>query len=594
VRWSNAFIPTLREDPSQAEAVSHRLLMRAGYIRQLTSGVYSLLPLAQRTRLKIMQIIREEMSLIGGQEFLLPALTPAEVWQESGRWEALDEIMFRLKDRRGADIALGLTHEEVFTVIARADLSSYRQLPQIWYQLQTKFRDEARPKSGLLRVREFTMKDSYSFDNDSAGLDVAFEKHRAAYANIFARCQVPFTEVQASSGAMGGSQSNEFMVLCEAGEDRVVLCKQCAYSANMEKAVSAVELSPKGVQAHALEEFPTPDVHTIEDLENFAGGAAANRQIKTLVYSLDGKLALVLLRGDHQLNETKLQDATGAKLVEAATADGIVDALGAAPGSLGAVGVSKDTKPKIHFVIADQVLKSATNMVTGANKDYVHYRGVAMERDIQPTSFHDLRAVNEGEPCIKCGAALSISRALEIGHVFKLGTRYSEAMNAFVVTAEGARLPIVMGSYGIGVERLLAAVVELHHDDKGIVWPSSIAPYSFVITPTNIADECIRSVAEDAYNSLTASGMDVLLDDRSERAGVKFNDADLIGIPIRITVGKKAKDGIVEVYDRKTKSSRDVHVLELSTTLLALQSNCCPATSSTANDAKHCAPSQIE
>lgn len=554
--WSQIFIPTLRDDPSQAEAPSHRLLLRAGYVRQLTAGVYSLLPLAQRVRLKIMQIIREEMEKIGAQEFLLPALTPAELWQESGRWDALDEIMFRLKDRRGSDVALGLTHEEVFTAIARADMKSYRQLPQIWYQMQTKFRDEARPKSGLLRVREFTMKDSYSFDVDSDGLDAAFEKHREAYAKIFSRCDVPFTEVQASSGAMGGSQSNEFMVLCDAGEDRVVLCDKCGYSANMEKAVSRVEpIEQKPEDAHVhLDQFPTPDVHTIEDLANFPGGAPAKKQIKTLVYLIDDTISLVLMRGDHQLNETKLQDALGASALRPATAEEIVATLEASPGSLGAVGVTKEP------VIADESLRGCNNMVTGANRDYVHYRGVCVGRDIHPTAWHDLRAVNEGEPCTKCGAPLRIAKALEIGHVFKLGTRYSESMNASVLTADSERIPIVMGSYGIGVERLLAAIVELHHDDKGICWPTSVAPYLAVITVTNAADPDIAAAGQKIYADCQAARIDVVLDDREERAGVKFNDADLVGFPYRITVGKKVKDGLVELYDRATKSSTEIPI----------------------------------
>lgn len=568
MRWSNAFIPTLRDDPAQAEAVSHRLLLRAGYVRQLTAGVYSLLPLAQRVRLKIMQIIRQEMASIGAQEFLLPALTPAELWQESGRWDQLDEIMFRLKDRRGSGIALGLTHEEVFSAIARVDLNSYRQLPQVWYQMQTKFRDEPRPKAGLLRVREFTMKDAYSFDIDAEGLDVAFEKHRGAYAQIFERCNVPFTEVQASSGAMGGSQSIEFMVLCDAGEDRVVICRNCGYSANVEKATSAASMPPESNVDAQLEEFATPGVHTIEDLANFEGGASGARQIKTLVYVIDGKLGLVLLRGDHQLNETKLQDSTGANSLHAATADEIVSVLGASPGSLGGVGVTRESHPGIHFVLADNLLRDAKNMVTGANKNYVHFRGVSMGRDIQPTGWHDLRAVNEGEPCTKCGASLSISQALEIGHVFKLGTRYSETMNATVLNAESQRVPIVMGSYGIGVERLLAAIVELHHDDKGIVWPAAVAPFFVLITPTNMQDESVRSVAESVYRDLSSDGLEVLLDDRDERAGVKFNDADLIGVPYRITIGKKAKDGIVELYNRCTRKATEIQVSKVIDSLM--------------------------
>jgi prolyl-tRNA synthetase len=458
---------------------------------------------------------------------------------------------------------LGLTHEEIFSAIARVDVNSYRQLPQIWYQMQTKFRDEARPKSGLLRVREFTMKDSYSFDIDTAGLDVSFEKHREAYAKIFTRCTVPFTEVQASSGAMGGSASNEFMVLCDAGEDRVVICKSCGYSANVEKATSAAKMPLETATETTLEEFATPNVHTIEDLTKFEGGAGADRQIKTLIYVIDGKLGLVLVRGDHQLNETKLQDATGAKELHAATAEEIVAALGASPGSLGAVGVSSATHPKVSFILADNLLRDA-NMVTGANKDYVHVRGVSFGRDINPTGWHDLRTVNEGEPCTKCGAPLELAKALEIGHVFKLGTRYSETMNVSVLTADGQRVPIVMGSYGIGVERLLAAIVELHHDDKGICWPPAVAPFFVLITPTNIQDEAVMAAAHTIYKDMTDAGFDVLIDDRDERAGVKFNDADLVGIPYRITIGKKAKDGIVELYDRAARSSTEVKVTDVT------------------------------
>ena len=567
MRWSSAFIPTLRDDPAQAEAVSHRLLLRAGYIRQVTAGVYSLLPLAQRVRLKIMQIIRQEMTSIGAQEFMLPALTPAELWQESGRWDTLDDIMFRLKDRRGSQIALGLTHEEVFTAIARSDLNSYRQLPQIWYQMQTKFRDEARPKAGLLRVREFTMKDSYSFDFDPAGLDVAFENHRQAYTRIFSRCGVPFTEVHASSGSMGGSQSNEFMVLCQAGEDRIVVCKKCNYSANVEKATSR-PVPTEPAEDAVVEEFATPDVHTIEDLVHFKGGAPANRQVKTLVYVVDGKLGLVLIRGDHQLNETKLQDVMHARDLHAATAEEIVASLGASPGSLGAVGVlAGKTHPKICFVVADILLADARNMVTGANKDYVHVRGVSVGRDIQPTAYHDLRMVNEGEPCTECGAPLSMSNALEIGHVFKLGTRYSDAMNATVLSSTGERVPIIMGSYGIGVERLLAAIVEMHHDDKGIIWPAAVAPYFVLITPTNMSDPAVMAAAESIYKDMSDEGYEVLMDDRDERAGVKFNDADLIGVPYRVTIGKKAKDGIVELHDRATKNTLEIELTKVTETM---------------------------
>jgi prolyl-tRNA synthetase len=562
MKWSNLFIPTLREFPADAEVVSHRLLVRAGYIRQLTAGVYSLLPLAQRVRLKVINIIREEMDGIGAQEFLLPALHPAEIWKESGRWDIMGDNQFRLKDRKGADMALGMTHEEVFTSIARNLINSYRQLPQVWYQIQTKFRDEARPKSGLLRVREFTMKDAYSFDVTREGLDKAFGDQHDAYCRIFSRCGLQFVTVEASSGAMGGSQSTEFMVRTDAGEDDIADCAGCKYSANVEKAtsrlaaVSGDEGGPSGP-----EEFPTPGIVTIEQLANFPGGAPAERQIKTLVYILDDKLMLVLMRGDHELNETKLTDSIGALDARPARPDEISEALGALPGSLGAVGVSRPTHPRISRVIADEALRGRRNMTTGANRDGFHFRGVSIDDHIKVETWADLRKAKAGEPCPKCNEGrLEVFKAVEIGHIFKLGTRYSERMGARVLTADGTEVPIVMGSYGIGVERVMVSTVELYHDDAGIIWPVSIAPFHIVITPVNVREATQLSVAEKLYDELQAAGVETLLDDRDERAGVKFNDAELIGIPLRITVGKKIKDGRVELTSRATRLSEDVPV----------------------------------
>ena len=560
MRWSNLFIPTLREDPADAEVTSHRLLVRAGYIRQLTAGVYSLLPLAQRVRLKVMQIIREEMNRIGGQEFLLPAIHPAELWKESGRWEVMGENMFRLRDRKGADMALGMTHEEIFTSIARNSISSYRQLPQVWYQIQTKFRDEARPKSGLLRVREFTMKDAYSFDIDFAGLDVSFDHQHDAYCRIFTRCGLKYTAVEASSGAMGGSQSTEFMVRTSAGEDHIVVCHKCGYAANVEKATSKLAEVDDSGGPPAPEEFPTPGVRTIEDLTAFPGGAAADRQIKTLVYVLDDKTALVLMRGDHELNETKLIDATGAINVRPAHPEEIREALGASAGSLGAVGVTKNSHPTISTIVADEALSGRRNMTTGANKDDHHLRGVSVDRDIRVEKWASLRSVKPGETCVNCGDRLDVFKAVEVGHIFKLGLKYSESMGSRVLTADGREVPIVMGSYGIGVERVMAAAVESSNDDAGIIWPVSIAPFHVVVTPVNIKDAEILNAAERIYSDLNAAGVEALLDDRDERAGVKFNDADLIGVPYRITVGKKIKEGKVELLARATRQSEDVSV----------------------------------
>ncbi|MBI3653047.1 MAG: proline--tRNA ligase [Acidobacteria bacterium] len=569
MRWSNLFIPTLREDPADAEVISHRLLVRAGYIRQLTAGVYSLLPLAQRVRLKIVNIIRAEMNRIGAQEFLLPAIHPAEVWKESGRWEVMGDNMFRLKDRKGAEMGLGMTHEEIFTSIARHTLRSYRQLPQIWYQIQTKFRDEARPKSGLLRVREFTMKDAYSFDVDFAGLDKSFADQYHAYCAIFTRCGLQFTPVDASSGAMGGSKSTEFMVRTSAGEDLIVVCDACQYSANVEKATAKLEaFNDEGGLAQP-EEFPTPGVRTIEDLINFPGGAAADRQIKTLVYALDGQLALVLMRGDHELNETKLGDATGALDIRPAHPEEIRAALGASAGSLGAVKVTPTTHKLITQIIADEALQGRRNMTTGANKDDHHLRGVEVARDLNVEKWANLRTVKAGEKCVNCEAPLEVFKAVEIGHIFKLGTKYSASMGADVLTAEGHNVPIVMGSYGIGVERVMVAAIELFHDEAGIVWPITIAPFEVIVTPVNVKDEALVAAAEKLYAELQAAGLEVLLDDRDERAGVKFNDADLIGVPYRVTVGKKIKESKVELFTRAARQSEDVALDAVVATLKA-------------------------
>lgn len=560
MRWSSLFIPTLREDPADAEVASHRLLIRAGYIRQLTGGVYSLLPLAQRVRLKVMQIIREEMNSVGGQEFFLPALHPAELWKESGRWEVMGENMFKFRDRKSTEMGLGMTHEEVFTSIARGSISSYRQLPQVWYQIQTKFRDEARPKSGLLRVREFTMKDAYSFDVDRAGLDKSFQDQYDAYCRIFTRCGLKYAAVEASSGAMGGSQSTEFMVRTDAGEDHIVLCEKCGYAANVEKATSKLAEVDDGDAQSAIEEFPTPGVHTIEDLTTFPGGASSDRQIKTLVYVLDDKLALVLMRGDHEMNEVKLQDASGAINVRPAQADEIREGLGASAGSLGAVGVTRASNPTVTMVIADDALRGRRNMTTGANKDEHHLRGVSIERDISVDRWASLRSVKAGEACSNCEGVLDVFKAVEVGHIFKLGTKYSDSMGARVLLADGTEVPIIMGSYGIGVERAMAAAVESCHDDAGIAWPPSIAPFHVVVTPVNIKDQELFGTAQRIYDELVKAGIEALLDDRDERAGVKFNDADLIGIPYRITVGKKIKEGKVELMTRSSRQSEDISI----------------------------------
>ena len=570
MRWSQFFIPTLREDPADAEVVSHKLLLRAGVIRQLSAGIYSYLPLGQRIALKVMQILREEMNAIGGQEFYLPAMHPAELWQESGRWQAIGDDMFRLKDRKGADLCLGMTHEEVFTSIARNELRSYKHLPQVWYQIQIKFRDEARPKSGLMRLRTFIMKDAYTFDIDRAGLDRSFADQREAYKRIFTRCGIQFLIVEASSGAMGGSESNEFMARTPAGEDLIVNCAKCGYAANLEKATSRLPAVQDGDGLAAPEEFPTPGVRTIEDLTTFPGGAEASRQIKSLVFvATQGEQqqpVLVLLRGDHQLHETKLADSLRATAVRPAHPEEIRDLLGASAGSLGGVGAKEKAKSaKVDLkIVADSSLRERRNMTTGANNDDHHLRGVDIARDILVDEWLELRTVESGEGCPRCETGvLEVFKGMEIGHIFKLGTKYSESMGATVLNQDGKPVPIVMGSYGIGVERIITAAVEQLHDADGIVWPKALAPFDVVVTVTNMKQDELREAGEKLYGDLQRAGLEVLLDDRDERAGVKFKDADLIGIPYRVTLGKKVGEGVVELFDRKAKTNVDVKLNEV-------------------------------
>ncbi len=553
MRWSKLFIPTLRDDPAHAEAASHRLLLRGGFVRQLAAGHYSILPLGQRVRAKVDRIIREEMDAIGGQHLHLPALHPAEVWRKSGRWEAMGEEMFRLQDRKGIDHCLGMTHEEVIAILA-GEVSSYRDLPQIWYQIQTKFRDEPRPKAGVLRVREFTMKDSYSLDVDRAGLDIAFDLHRQAYNAIFRRCGLDALDVVASSGAMGGSESVEFMVASPAGEDWIVTCDGCAYRANLERATSRIPEIDDGPSQGETELLATPGIRTIRALaEAHPRRAAPERQIKTLVYEVDNSLMLVLLRGDHELLEQKLVDTLGVANLRPAAQPEIRAAIGADPGSLGSVGVTGLP------VIADHALAGRRNMVTGANRDDWHLTSVDVERDIAVGRWADLRGIAAGEACTECDGALDVWRGIEVGHIFKLGDGYSRAMGAIVQNERGDTTPIVMGSYGIGVERTMAAVVEHSHDERGIVWPASVAPYEVVITVLRTDHAETMAAGERLYADLLEEGVEVLVDDRSLRPGVKFTDAELIGIPYRITVGPRGlASGVVEITTRRGLSTREV------------------------------------
>ncbi len=555
MRWSQLHIPTLRDDPADADAPSHRLLLRAGFIRQLMAGHYSLLPLAIRVRAKIMTIIREEMNGIGGQEFLMPSMQPAWIWEKSGRLEVMGEEMFRLKDRKDAEVVLGMTHEEIFAYLA-TEFASYRELPQFWYQFQTKFRDEPRPKSGLLRVREFTMKDSYSFDADEAGLDASFDRHRAAYERIFARLGIPAIPVEASSGNMGGTDSIEFMCPSSAGEDLVAICPGCGYAANLEKATSALPPieDPAADPASAPARLDTPAVRTIEDLAT-GYGLAADRQIKTLVQVLDGQLTLVLLRGDHPLSEQKLVDATGAVTVRPAQPEEIQAALGALPGSLGAVGVTELP------VLADLALRGRRGMSTGANTDDVHLTGVDVERDITVTQWADLREVTEGEPCPRCGTALELVRAIEVGHIFKLGRKYTTTFGVTVSMQDGSTIIPIMGSYGIGVERAMAVIAEVHHDDAGLAWPVQVAPAEVSVLLLSVRDPEARAAAEVLYSSLLDAGVDALIDDRDVRPGVKYADAELTGIPYRISVGTRdLAEGVVEITKRANGEKERVPV----------------------------------
>ena len=572
-RWSELFIPTLREAPADAEVASHKFLVRAGYIRQLAAGIYSYLFLGNRSFNKIMGIVREEMDRIG-QEFFLPVLHPREIWEASGRWALMGDNLFRLKDRKGADMCLGMTEEEVMTEIARKELRSYKQLPQIWYQIAPKFRDEPRPKSGLLRVRQFMMKDAYSFDIDPAGLDVSYKKHYDTYCRIFDRCGLKYMVVEADSGAMGGKKSHEFMVRTPAGEDQIVSCDGCNYAANMEKATSKLDsvedLEPEG-DGKPLE-VHTPGQKTIEAVARFLGVSPKNK-IKTLALMADEKdektgktksrAIVVLMRGDHQLNEAKL-NSTVAQATRPMEESEIRALFKSPAGYLGPVGIewAKDSRKDAErpVLLVDKALEGRSNLIAGANKEDYHLKNLTPGKEFHPTAYADLRAVTAGEGCPNCGNTLRIDTAVEIGHIFKLGYRYSESMGARVLDKNGKEVTPIMGSYGIGIERILTAAVEQSNDENGFWLPPAIAPFEIVVTPTNVKDETLMRAALDIGTRLETAGLDVILDDRDERAGVKFKDADLVGIPFRITVGKKVTEGTVEAVLRSTREVRDVTI----------------------------------
>ena len=548
MKWTQTLIPTLREAPNDAEIVSHKLLLRAGLIRKLAGGVYTFLPLGLRALRKVEQIIREEMDCAGAVEVLMPALQPPEIWEASGRAETASNVLFKVKDSSGRQWFLSPTAEEVITTLAANEINSYRQLPKNFYQISLKFRDEIRPRFGLMRAKEFIMKDAYSFDTTDENAMAAYKKMYDAYTRIFARCGLKAFPVEADTGVIGGNYSHEFMVPAETGENEVAFCEACGYAANIEKATSGIPKTAAREIGAAIEKFATPGVVTIEALSKDPYKVPANRQIKTLVYIADSKPVLILIRGDDQLNETKFAAKTGAVAVRPATAEEILPLLGAKPGSLGAVeNVPADVK-----VFADERLQGANDMATGANEDGFHLKNVSIERDIKVTAWFDLRTVTAGEPCGKCAKPLKIRRAIEVGHVFKLGTKYSEKLNATFLDTDGSRKPSVMGCYGIGVTRTLQAIIEQGNDKDGVIWPLSVAPYQVCITPLGVAPESeAMKLAEKLYAELTAKGVDVILDDRDERPGVKFKDSELVGFPIRIGIGEKSlAKGEVELKPR--------------------------------------------
>jgi prolyl-tRNA synthetase len=573
-RWSQLFIPTLREAPADAEVASHKFLVRAGYVRQLAAGIYSYLFLGQRSVNKIISIVRDEMDKIG-QEFLLPTLHPRELWEASGRWSVMGDNMFRLKDRGGRELCLGMTHEEVMTDIARKELRSYKQLPQIWYQIQTKFRDEPRPKSGLLRVRQFIMKDAYSFDIDANGLDASYRKHYDTYTAIFNRSGLKFVVVEAHSGAMGGSQSHEFMVYTDAGEDMVASCPKCGYAANLEKATSQLEQIEdlKSTGNGSPELVHTPGQKTIEEVARYLG-VSPKQKMKTLALvgtwiteegkRLDWPIA-VFLRGDHMLNEAKLLGVTGAREIRPMRAEEIQSIFKAPAGYLGPVGLDMEgfNVDGMKMVYVDKALEGRTNLIAGANKEDYHLRNVTPGRDFAVKQYTDLRNVEAGEGCPNCRTPMTVAKAVEIGHIFKLGYKYSESMGARVLDQSGKEVAPIMGSYGIGVERILTSAIEQSNDSEGFWLPRNIAPFDVVVTPTNMSDSAISSAGQETAAKLSGAGFDVLLDDREDRAGVKFKDADLVGIPYRINVGKKVSEGKVELVQRSTRQSTDASMAEI-------------------------------
>ncbi|UCB49185.1 MAG: proline--tRNA ligase [Deltaproteobacteria bacterium] len=559
MRYSNYFIPTHKEVPSEAEVISHQLMLRAGLIRKLTSGIYTYLPAGLKAIRKVENIIREEMNRSGAIEVLMPAVQPAELWQESGRWEYYGRELLRFKDRHNRDACLGPTHEEVITDLVRKEVHSYRQMPINLYQIQTKFRDEIRPRFGVMRCREFIMKDAYSFDADEKGADKSYEIMYETYSHIFRRCGLKFRAVEADTGSIGGSFSHEFMVLAKTGEDEIVNCLKCNYAANLEKAeVNQGRRQPAASvqeEMEPLEEVVTPDMRTVEEVTSFLS-ISPSQLIKTLIFKSDGDVVAALVRGDHELNEVKLRNLLGAEQVEMADPELVADVTGAPMGFAGPMGLTVQ-------VLADHAIEGMKNFVTGGNRQDLHLRNVNMERDFHVDLFGDLRMITPEDSCPRCGAEIQFGRGIEVGHVFKLGTKYSKAMGAVFSDEEGIEKPIVMGCYGIGVGRTVAAAIEQNHDENGIIFPIPLAPFEVVILPLQMHEPEVVTASEKIYRELSESGLDVLLDDRDLRAGVKFYDADLLGTPVRVTVGmRNLKAGQVEMKLRLEKESSQVPVQE--------------------------------
>ncbi len=554
MRFSQMFIPTLREAPADAEAISHILMLRAGYVRQLAAGLYISLPLCTRVMEKINRILREEMNAIGGQEITMPVLHPAEIWQQTGRWDTIGDEMFRLKDRGGRDMCLGMTHEEIMTWLASREIRSYRDLPQVWYQIQTKLRDEARPKSGILRTREFLMKDSYSFDVSDEALGRNYQLHADAYHRIFKRCGLEYMQVESDPGMMGGAMSHEFMAPSPSGEDDVAVCGNCGYAANVELADSVpMKIEIKDWE---FEEIHTPEKRTVQEVSNFLK-LSPSYFIKSILVISGNDPVLALVRGDQELHEQKLSRLIGDH--RPAQKAELKEILGVEAGFIGPMG------HKIR-IVADNCLKDGL-YVSGANKPHYHVKGVKAGRDFTP-EWHDLHVASSGDSCVKCGGSLTIERVIEIGNIFKLGTKYSVALKAYFLDEKGQDMPVVMGSYGIGPARIAAAAIEQNHDKDGIIWPGSIAPFDIEILPLNMKDEKTVETAEKLYRDLTDAGIEVLMDDRDERAGVKFKDADLIGIPTQVVIGaKNLKEGLIEIKNRRTKETLKVKVDEAVTSL---------------------------